>query len=226
MLALGEAAGATHLQQVPAQPEELELYLLAYPLTESSCALYQLYRDALKENSALTQIYNTRYGVNRDRLRDRILSFFSRDGHFAYALFYVNDCLAQGDLEEAAQFVTGFSFRERMAEMPYLAETLRVRVLEKIAETDAPRAVELVRDWLRSEPKQPALWSFLCVHAGALGEAQGQVSVAEALTCLAYYPIHPQAGQWFEAYLRTQGGDLFAARWEEACRRARAASLK
>ena len=219
LLALGEAEGAEHLRHVPAEPEELELYLLAYPLTEASRALYQTYRETLKENSALTQIYNARYGVNRDRLRDRILSFFSRDGHFAYALFYVNDCLTQGDLLEAAQFVTGFSFRERMAETPYLAEILRVRVLEKIAQEDAPKSVELAYDWLRSEPKQPALWSFLFEHAA-------DTSVDDALACLATYPLHPQAGARLGDYLRAQAGEASATRWEEACKRARAIPLK
>lgn len=226
LLALGEAAGAEHLQHVPAQPEELELYLLAYPLTEASSALYQTYRETLRENSALTQIYNARYGVNRDRLRDRILSFFSRDGHFAYALFYVNDCLAQGDLAEAEKFVTGFSFRERMSETPYLAEYLRVRVLEKMAEADAPRAVSAVRDWLLSDPKQPALWSFFFEHAAPAGEEQSVPLVDEALACLAYYPFHPQAGAHFGAYLSAQAGKEVADRWEAACKRARELPLK
>ncbi len=219
LLALGETMGAEHLRHVPAQPEELELYLLAYPLTEASRALYQTYRETLKENSALTQIYNTRYGVNRDRLRDRILSFFSRDGHFAYALFYVNDCLAQGDLEAAEQFVTGFSFRERMAEMPYLAETLRVRVLEKIAETDTTKSVATARDWLLSDPKQPAIWRFLFEH-------EAKPSVEDVLSCLADYPNHPQAAVCFGDYLRAEAGEEVAARWAEACKRAQMLPLK
>ncbi|MGN0890024.1 MAG: hypothetical protein ACI4W7_00065 [Candidatus Spyradenecus sp.] len=219
LLAAGEAAGAEHLQHVPAQPEELELYLLAYPLTEASRALYQTYRETLKENSALTQIYNTRYGVNRDRLRDRILSFFSRDGHFAYALFYVNNCLAQGDLEEAEQFVTGFSFRERMAEMPYFAETLRVRVLEKIAERDQPKAVATARDWLLSDPKQPAIWRFLFEH-------EPKPPVEDILACLADYPHHSQAAAWFADYLHAEAGEEAALRWKEACKRAQVLPLK
>ncbi|MGN0885617.1 MAG: hypothetical protein ACI4RT_01340 [Candidatus Spyradenecus sp.] len=226
LLALGETAGAEHLRHVPAQPEELELYLLAYPLTEASSALYQTYREILRENSALTQIYNTRYGVNRGRQRDRILSFFSRDGHFAYALFYVKDCLAQGDLAEAEKFVTGFSFRERMSETPYLAEYLRVRVLEKMAEADAPRAVSVVRDWLLSDPKQPELWSFFFEHAAPAGDEPPVALVDEALACLAYYPFHPQAGAHFGAYLSAQAGQEVADRWEAACKRARVLPLK
>ena len=197
---------------------ELEVFLCAYPKTERSMALYTQYRDLLADNDALRQLYQPRRGTLATQQAERMQSFFSRDGHFAYALFYVNHLLEKGELSAAATFVSGFTLEERMAEKPCLIEYLRAKVMTALLAQDPADATETLRAWLRSNPSQPTLWTLL-LQADA---EQTSPALAQDVTdCLQVYPFHRLAATAFAETLRTDLGDAAAAAWLEAVERAR-----
>lgn len=197
---------------------ELEVFLCAYPKTERSMALYTQYRDLLADNDALRQLYQPRRGTLATQQAERMQSFFSRDGHFAYALFYVNHLLEKGELSAAATFVSGFTLEERMAEKPCLIEYLRAKVMTALLAQDPADATETLRAWLRSNPNQPTLWTLL-LQADA---EQTSPALAQDVTdCLQVYPFHRLAATAFAETLRTDLGDAAAAAWLEAVERAR-----
>ena len=224
LLSLPEAEAGDLLSTGAPTVDDLELYLFAYPLSERSQSLYKRHQAQLGKHEALAQLYRTRYGLSRERMGERILSFFSRDGRFAYALFHTDELLGRGELDEAERFVTGFAVQERLADRPCQGEALRARVLEKRAASDPAAALATAREWLAKDPAQPTLWTLLLESpAQVRGSAE---FVADLHHCLGAYPLHAVAGELFARDLAARFGDDAATRWREAMRRARAASMK
>ena len=214
-----EAAGKRLENGVPSE-DELRLYLCVYPLTERSNALFAKHQEILRKCDALALLYGGRGQATGRRTADKMLSFFLRDGSFAYARFHVEDLLSRGEMEEALAFVSGFNVAERLSAAPALAEALRARVLEALTQQNPQAALATARAWVLSNPWQPSLWSLLLANP-----AQTDGAVADARQCLAFLPLHPEASRRFADALRTSHGGAAADRYLEAVRRAREALI-
>ncbi len=195
--------------------DEVVAYLCAYPLTERAKAFYADHRKALRKHDCLTMLYDDKLRSSGRRPSEKVLAFFLRDGHFPYALFYVNLLLQEGKLEEAARFVSGFNLSERLADAPALSEALRMRVLEALTRQNPQAALETARTWLRADPWQPTLWTLLISNPAQTNP------IEDVQHCLANFPLHPEASQRFAQALRTEQGDAAAERYLAATARAR-----
>lgn len=198
---------------------EIEAYLCFHLRTERAQEYYKRCELLLKDNDALSVLYRNRGRLSSDRLHEKAYAFFSRDGYFPYAYVYLVGLLQTDDLTEAIRFVSGFSFREALAEQPCLAEDLRIRVLNFTGKTNLPQAMTLARDWLHKEPLQPRIWSFLLAHSAEQGS---EACRADVRACLRHYPLHPAASDAFAADLRTRHGEEAARRWLRSAADARA----
>lgn len=217
LLNLSEEEAGKRLEGGAPTEEALAFYLCAYPLTERSKALFAKHREALRKCDALALLYGGKPQALGRRTTDKMLSFFLRDGAFAYARFHVEDLLRQGEMEEALAFVSGFNVAERLASAPALAEALRARVLEEQTRQDPQTALATARAWVASNPWQPSLWSLLLTNP-----AQTDGAAADARQCLAFFPLHPEASRRFAETLRATHGAA-ADRYLEAVARARRA---
>lgn len=211
LLNLSEDAAGARLEAGDPTTDELEAYLCAYPKTARAKALFAKHREALRKHGALAQLYGGKGRTAGRRAADKMLSFFLRDGRFAYALFHVNDLLREGAAEEAAAFVSGFNMAERLGACPALAEALRARVLRVLILKEPQAALETARAWLQADPWQPSLWTLLLTNP-----AQPDGAAADARRCLAFLPLHPEATRRFAECLRSAHGDAAANRYLEA----------
>ncbi len=184
--------------------DELRLYLALYPWTELSEQLWEKYKTtALSEAEGVVVLRRTRKEGTRKQLLDRALTFFLRDGRFAYALFYVNGLLEDGHIEDAAEFVGGFNIQSRLKARPHLAEMLRLRVAEALYKQDGALAVDTLNRWLMADPYQPLLWSYYFTHSTFPSPAYVQ---AAAGRCLNVYPFHAAALEALKGTLPAETG--------------------
>ncbi len=226
LLALPEAeAGALLLNGSP-QEQELELYLCAYPWSETSLELYRRHAEILAGNSALAALYAPGRKTLRTFLAERALAFFTRDGRFPYALFHVETLLRSGKLAEAVRFVSSFTFSERLASQPYFAEFLRWKVASAALASGETKTVESMRQtlraWVLAIPEQAALWHLLLTAP----EPDAALRAKDLHHCMAVFPFHPAAVPRFAETLRAQAGAEAAAAWQQAAARFRAALRK
>lgn len=198
---------------------ELESYLCFHLRTEKAMACYKKYLSLLGNNDAMGVLYHNRGTRASDRLHEKAYAFFARDGHFPYAYLYVLGLLEEGDTATAEKFVSGFSFRESLAERPCLMEELRVRVLEAIWAKDQAAAIACARAWLHTDKKQPRIWTRLLRY---LSVAQPDQLLLDVRNCLVHYPSHAKASAALADHLTLRYGETAAARWTQSVQRARA----
>lgn len=220
LLSFPEAEAYAWLDKATPDADLLEALLCVYPWTERSEALFAKHRELLKERDALALMYQGKGRLSGRRIGDKVLAFFLRDGRFAYARFYVNGLLKEGQIDSAVAFVSGFNVAERLANFPALAERLRARTLEALTREHPADALETARAWVASDPWQPLLWSILLANP-----AQPEGAERDVLLCLAYLPLHPEASRRFAEKLRAESGEAVAARYLETVARARKALL-
>ena len=197
-----------------ASEDELEAYLCAYPESETSEALYEQNRERLERNQGLAWLCQGKGRVIGDRRAAKALAFFRSEHRFAYAMLYVKILLADGKLDEAREFVTGFNAVENLSSSPLLFEWLLERILTAVAAKDPVEAASLARGWLRANPQQPFLWEYLFGHL-----AWTEVDLRN---CLAVFPLHIEATERYAGLLREKLGDEAAQRYAAAVESARA----
>lgn len=207
------------LNQTAAEDFDILLYLAAYPLSEASCELARRYPGILAQDEAIARCYdpsNVRH-MSLTRMTDMASAYFAQKASYARALLYVSLCLKSGDIDRARRFVSGFLLEERLPRTAYMAEHLRLLVLRHLADTpDKGRAV--VEGWLRSQPQQSALWSYL-LQSVPMNEKDRRRAV---IGCLSVFPAHPQASALEAAHIRAIHGDAAAERYLNAVRTASA----
>lgn len=218
MLNLPEAEAAIAAEKSDPECAEMELFFCLYPDNPISTELYQRHAASLRGRDALTVLFRNRVSHLRDRTSDKMLAFFSRDGVFAYALYYVNALLAADQMETAIAFAGGFNVRERLAKTPALIEELCCRVLDKLEESAPAHARVVCQGWLRSNPRQHRLWTHLLNNPSSSAE-QNRIDIE---TCLLYYPLHPIATHLYAALLEEELGPEAAARYRNAIQQATA----
>ncbi len=207
VLFLPEAeAGALLLQGRPSG-EELRLYLCAYPWTKDSMALWEKYHETvLEEADGLSVLLRTKAEGTRRQLLDRAHTFFLRDKHFAYALFYVNGLIEDDRLADAVSFVSGFNVLGRLKTSPYSLEELRLQVARALyaqPNADLDAATRTLEGWLFTDPNQPRLWSFY------LSQRTGTDPLV-ARRCLQLYPFHAGAIEYAKAAMSPEDAAQYA----------------
>ena len=221
LVELPEAEATTLLHRNTPSEAELEFYLCAYPWTAPSLELYAKHQTLFENNDCISLMYSAMRPSARDRfIENKPLSFFHRDGRFAYAWLHVGTLLQQKKIDEAVAFISGFSVADLATRHPFLTERLRLRVLSDLKQDHPGRARTLLESWLRSNPLQYALWT-------ALFELSDDDTVADNASdpvreCLRHFPYHPIASARFAARLRKSAGDAAADRYCEALKRAEA----
>lgn len=200
---------------------ELECYFCFHLRTEKSMASYKRYAAYLADNDALGVLYHARGNLASDRLHEKAYAFFARDGFFPYAYIYVLGLLKDEDYATTEKFVSGFSFREALAERPCLMEDLRVRLVDQVWKKNQDEAIRMARAWLHTDPKQPRIWKRLLTYVTAL---QPDISLhrEDVRNCLLQYPSHAVASALFAEELKKSHGEAAAARWTESARHAQA----
>ena len=193
-----------------------ELFFCLYPNHPKTDELYQQNKRFFSDNDALYTLFREKNSRLRERIADKMQSFFLRDGTFAYALYYVNALLAENKLEEAVKFVGGFNVRERLAKTPALAQELSCRVLESLIKENPTRARTVCEGWLRSEPRQYRLWTYIL--SKDLPPSSDPES--EIKTCLRYYPLHPVATARYAEIIEKDLGVEVANRYRDAVKKA------
>ncbi len=195
---------------------ELQLFFCAYPDAPQTDALYEKYKKLFRTNDALNTLFREKNSRLRERVADKMQSFFLRDGEFAYALYYVNALLADKDLATAVKFVGGFNVRERLAKTPALVEELRCRVLKLLLAEDPAQARVVCEGWLRSEPRQYRIWSMLLSDE----MPKSADPEAELRACLRQYPLHPIATARYAEILEKDLGLEAAKRYRDSVNKA------
>lgn len=197
---------------------DMELFFCLYPNHPATESLHQKHHYYFSQNDALNALFREKNTRLRERIPDKMQSFFLRDGTFAYALYYVNALLKAHDLDTAVQFVGGFNVRERLRKTPVLMEELRYRVLEQLLQQDPVRARSVCEAWLLSDSRQYRLWKLLLSDQ----MPPSADPVAEIETCLRTYPLHPSATARYAEYLEKELGIEIATRYREAVKKSTA----
>ncbi len=218
LLCQAEEAAGQRLNAGSPTDTELKLYLCAYPYSPVAMELFTRHRERLSAYEGLAHLYLQRHLTARQRAGERALSYFFRDGDFAYALFHVRMLLDEGLLNEAIDFASGFSANDLLARTPALLERLRLEILDVLQQQNAQRALEQARAWLLDDPYQQVIWMRLLENP-----AQPDHGRADSLACLALYPIHPTASAIFAQTLEERVGEAVATRYRKLVARIQAA---
>lgn len=219
ILHLPEAEAAERVAQSDPEAGDMELFFCLYPSSPVAEQLYRQHSAALAERDALTVLFRNKHSHLRERTADKMNAFFLRDGVYAYALYYLNALLSENDLTTAIAFAGSFNVQERLKATPALAEDLRYRVLEKMNALQPKRAQDVCEAWLRSDPRQYRLWTFL-LRADLPPDAREHA----AGNCLMHYPLHPLAAEIHARKLEREVGAELANRYRDSVKRATAAA--
>ncbi|MEG1553189.1 MAG: hypothetical protein RR417_06510 [Kiritimatiellia bacterium] len=212
LLSLSEKESGERLLAGPALPEEVALYLCAYPQTEISFKLAARYPKIVKEDECLSFVYQRADKILKSRLPEKVSAFFMRDGQFIHALLHVNLLLKNKELNEARAFVSSFTIAERIPDTVYGLEFLREKVLTAQMKEDPEGTLNVAQMWLRSDPCQQSLWTFLLTHP----KLTPDVKKSAMETCLQYYPLHKEASRLLAEELQTSFGEEASNRYKAA----------
>jgi hypothetical protein len=190
---------------------ELEAFLLLHIYSPEAMQLYETRQHLFgnSKTSYISQLYRVKktsasFGI----LSEKIVTFYHRDKHIAYALYYVRYLLEAGRLQEATDFLTAFDVREALAKQPLFNQYLLRTLAEAWLKVDAGKAHQLLNTWLSADPKQPHLWTFYLRQLN--DDDIRQKAVRE---CLRSYPMHPVATRLFFESCLTQYGQAIAQRY-------------
>ncbi len=224
VLTLPEADVGQRLLQGEPLASEVMVYLCAYPKGQLADALWEKYHATLLEDDkGLRFLRQTMADGTRRQVFNRAHTFFQDTKDFGYALFYVQELLIDGHIEEAQDFVSGFKVQEYLGATPCLAEILRALVAQALIARDAEKARTILQVWLNANPNQILLWDLHLTNS-ALTE-HPTLRQTEVLRCLQVFPFHRIASQWLADQLRTTAGEEAALRYLEAVNTARENAL-
>lgn len=187
LLALPQEEALIAVQRDDVTVDELTLVLCLYPTDPRCTEIFEKHRAKLTSRNGLMLLYNKHSYLSDQQITERVRSFFSRDGHFPYALYALQAYLRQGRMEDALDFVQNLVVENQLRTKPWLMENLRLHVIRQLAAQDPARAEELLRKWLEFSPLQPFLWSELLALPSATWE--------DVIACLEHYPLHLSAIQ-------------------------------
>jgi hypothetical protein len=203
---------------------ELEGFLLFFITSPSARTLYEANRGRFSnpKTSYLSQLY--RFDVDSSSFAlqsEKIVSFYHRDKHIAYAYYYVRHLLQTHRLQTATDFLTSFDVQETLSKQPIFNQHLLLMLVEAWQAVDPAKAEALLAARLLSEVKQPLLWSrYLPLISDP---ALRQKSLA---TCLRLYPMLPVATQLFAETTATTHGPALAQRYLESVQQAQQQNIR
>lgn len=205
---------------------EVELFLLLHIHQPLAWELYQLYhhrlskafsKSALLQASPVVKLYGENVSLGAsvfNKLSEEIISFYSRDHIFAYAYYYVDFLINNGELEKATDFLSSFDVRESLKASPLLGEMLSKRLVDAWLEKEPSQACQLLSAWLFSEPNQPLLWTCYLSYLHDYGQPEDLQKAFR--TCLSYHPLHVTATHYFAEWCQQQYGETVAQRYRES----------
>lgn len=190
---------------------ELECFLLRYIHTPNALTLYK--ENQQRFNNLRTSYVPKLYEVSADSLSfsilsEKIVSFYHRDQHLAYALYYVNYLLAKDRLNEATDFLTSFDVHESLIKRPLFNQYLSRLLVEAWTPKNPEMAQKLLASWLFSNPEQPVLWTLYLQRI-----TDTELLKKSIRECLRYYPMHPLATRLFADECRIRYGEDVAQRY-------------